>query len=449
MKKYIYLMLSVVLAGIFASCSKDDPFDIGEDSATGQLRTSSLGVTLKSDYGPRPLKRGARRPAAPNVDDFTVEFYKAGKAEPVASYLYSKMPEIITLPVGDYTAKAFYGNNPAAAWEAPYYEGSTNFKIQADEITENVETIECTFANIRVSIYFDSVLKESMGPDCKVAVRVGESGLLDFTVADEYERSGYFAFVEGSNTLVATFSGTVDGVYTTENKTEIQVQKGKHYQIKFKMYDAGEEDPGSIRPGEGSDDLIIIDTEITSENIDSSVDSGETVIDDDMRPQEGDDEDPGKDDPKPDDPKAEGPSITARAPYDIDGRNLIELVDDDTAETGQSSKYPVVLEIHSDAVGGITLFEVVIDSDKITPSLLSGVGLGAELDLINPGDMAAGLKSLGFPIQNEVKGQSDVVFDITSFVPLLPVYGAAEHRFILKVADANGVTTKKFVLYNN
>lgn len=439
MKKYIYLMLSVVLAGIFASCSKDDPFDIGEDSATGQLRTSSLGVTLKSDYGPRPLKRGARRPAAPNVDDFTVEFYKAGKAEPVASYLYSKMPEIITLPVGDYTAKAFYGDNPAAAWEAPYYEGSTNFKIQADEITENVETIECTFANIRVSIYFDSVLKESMGPDCKVAVRVGESGLLDFTVADEYERSGYFAFVEGSNTLVATFSGTVDGVYTTENKTEIQVQKGKHYQIKFKMYDAGEEDPGSIRPGEGSDDIIIIDTEITSENIDSSVDSGETGIEDDWRPQEGQDEDPGKDDPKPDDPvnpdnpSEDGPQISAEAPIDINKVNKL------------TSDSEVTLHITTDAPDGIQAFTVDIQSNVLTAEALEGM-LPTSLDLVNtPDDYADALQQLGFPVR--VKGKKSVDFNIgNQFVTLMLALRdepGGYYNFVITVTDSNNKTTKK------
>lgn len=443
MKKYIYLMLMVVLAGIYAGCSKDEPFENGGVRDTGSLLTTSLGVTLKSDYGPRSLKSRMIRAAAPNVDDFTVEFYRAGKTEPEASYLYSKMPEIITLPVGDYTAKAFYGENPDAAWESPYYEGDTRFTIKADEITEDVNPIECTFANIRVSVYFDDVLKESMGPDCKVTVKVGRSGELDFTLSDEYERSGYFAYVEGSNTLVATFSGTVDGVYTSENKAEIQVEKGKHYQIRFKMYDAGAEDPGSIRPGEDQEGIVNIVPDVTTENIDGTVDSGETPEEDNWRPQEGEIDNPGKDEPGTDNPTpGNGPEISAQSPFDISKVNEIEIADG-------VSKNPVVLIIHSDATTGIEQFTVTIDSETLTPSILKDVGLSDKLDLINPGELEEGLRGLKFPVGEDVKGKQDVRFDITEFVPLLPIYGEATHKFVVYVKDANGATTRTLILHNN
>lgn len=437
MKKYIYLMLSVVLAGIFAGCSKDDPFDPTSDSATGRLLTSSLDVSLKNDYGPRSLKNRAVRAAAPDVNDFTVEFYLDGRQEAVASYLYSKMPEIVTLPVGHYTAKAFYGDNPVAAWESPYYEGTTSFDIVADEITENVEPIVCNFANIRVSIYFDDMLRKSMGPDCKVSVKVGESGELDFTLDDEYVRSGYFAYVEGSNTLAAVFSGTVDGVFSTESKTDITVQKGKHYQITFRMYDAGEEDPGFIVPGQDSGKIIVIESDVVSENIDGSVDSGEGTIEDDMRPQEGDIDNPGKDDPKPDDPVDPSnpkPQVTVDAPYSMDVEQ--DLRDD-----------PVIIHVHSSAEGGIQAFKVEIDSEKLDANELETVGLNRYLDLINPGQYEEGLTDLGFPVKNSVKGQSDVDLTISSdFTYLLGILGTSYHHFILTVTDANGTTVSTLKL---
>lgn len=430
MKKYIYLMLSVVLAGVFASCSKDNPFDYEDESTTGTLLTSALDVSLRNDYGPRSLKDRKVRAKAPDVNDFTVEFYRENAEVATATYKYSKMPEIVTLPVGNYTAKAFYGENADAAWDAPYYEGSTTFKIEADKITDEVEPIECIFANVRVSVFFDETLKQSMAADCKVTVKVGKSGELDFTVADENERSGYFKYVEGSNTLAAVFTGTVDGVMTTESKTEISVEKGKHYQIKFKFHDAGEEDPGSIGPGNGSDNFVDINTEIESEDMNADVDSGETIIPDDKRPQEG--EDPKPDDPvNPDSPK---PSITVDAPYQMNVEQ--EILDD-----------PVTIRVHSEAEGGITLFKVEIDSQALNANELEGVGLNRYLDLIEPGEYEEGITTCGFPVKDDVKGQHDVDLTISSqFMGLLKILGTSYHNFILTVGDANGTTvsTLKF-----
>lgn len=449
MKKYIYLLLSAIIVSLATSCSKDAPFEGDADTAYGQLLTASLDVSLKSEYGPRSLRDRRVRAAAPSVNDFTVEFYRQDAAEgdaPVASYKYSEMPEIITLPVGSYTAKAFYGSNPVAAWDEPYYEGSTEFSIEADKITENVEPIVCTFANVRVSVNFDDLLLASMSPDCKVTVKVGDVGELDFTLADMGVRSGYFRYVEGSTTLVATFTGTVDYVYTVESKSGIDVKPGTHYQINFRLHDAGEDDPGFIVPGHGNDSFLFVDAEVKSENMDADVDSGETGgVTDDLRPTETPD-DPGKDEPGPDDPSVEGaPEITVAAPYSLDRTNEIELDDN------QQSKYPVVLYIKSTAPDGLTGFKVNIISNTLTPSVLVGAGLTDELDLINPGEFLVPLQDLGFlkPGVTSLKGEKDVELSITDFLPLLTILGEGTHQFRLTVTDANGTTVKTLTLHNN
>ena len=438
MKKYINILLSALFLTLLGACSKETPFDNEENLSYGMLRTSALDVSLNSEYGPRSVKNRNVRAAAPNVNDFYVEFFKEGASEPEAAYKYSDMPEIVTLPVGNYVARASHGLNQDAAWEEPYYMGeSAAFDIVADEITDVVEPIVCKFSNVRVSIDFDPKLKAVMGPDCKVNVVVGEKGSLDFTVND-VERSGYFSFVPNSTTLAAHFSGTVDGAPASETKAYKNVEPGTHYRITFRLHDAGEEDPGSI----GGDDIVIVDASLTQEDMNSSVDSGETVITDDMRPKEEETQKP--DDPTPPEPGAVLPEISAQSPLNLDIVNELEVVQNNEGE--DVSKFPVVLNIHSSAPGGIKAFTVKIVSDTLTPSTLVGVGLTDELDLVTPGQYEAGLSGLGFPVN--VGGMSDVEFKITDFVPLLCALGEGNHNFILTVTDANGTSTKTLKLHN-
>lgn len=431
MKKYINILLSALFLTLLGACSKETPFDNEEPLSYGMLRTSALDVSLNSEYGPRNVKNRQLRSQAPHVDDFYVEFFKDGNSEPEAAYKYSDMPEIVTLPVGNYIARASHGSNPEAAWEEPYYMGeSSSFEIVADQITDVVEPIVCKFANVRVSIDFDPKLKLAMGPDCKVTVVVGEKGSLDFTVND-VERSGYFAFVENSTTLAAHFSGTVDGAPASETKAYKDVKPGTHYKITFRLHDAGEEDPGSI----GGDDIIVVDASLAEEDMNASVDSGETVITDDMRPQEEEPDQP--DVPNPPTQDGDGPSITAKAPINIDSDNkLVEGME-------------VVLNIHSDS--GIKSFTVRIDSNILTPGELAQVGLPATLDLVNPDpEYASVLDDLGFPTY--VGDKKDVEFDMSEFVPvIIAVSGDKKgiHNFILTVSDASGTTVKTLKLYND
>lgn len=436
MKRYINIVMWAFLAVAIVSCSKENPFDNYDGGKTGTLLTSALDVSLQSEYGPRSLTNPEVRAAAPDVDEFTVAFFRQGDDTPVESFKYSAMPEIITLPIGNYTARAYYGSNPSAEWEAPYYEGQTTFEIMEDVITDEVEPIVCKFANIRVSVNFSADLLKAMDDDCQVSVKVGESGSLVFTKATT-EKSGYFAYVAGSNTLAATFTGNVDGAPTSETKAYDDVQPGSHYAITFTLHDAGAEDPGSI----DGDDMIEVDAKVTVDNMNASVDSGEKPIEDDLRPKEDNDQPQQPDQPsQPDDP-AEGPVITAEAPISFDKENEIT-----------SAGPKVTLKIHSDAQGGIREFKVHIDSNILTKEVLESVELSDDLDLVHPGSMESMLKNdLEFPVGSDVEGQSDVTFDITAFIPLLVDVAQGvpgHHEFILTVTDANGTTVKKLILVN-
>ena len=88
-----------------------------------------------------------------------------------------------------------------------------------------------------------------------------------------------------------------------------------------------------------------------------------------------------------------------------------------------------------------------IDSEKLSPEELAGVGLAAKLDLVNPGSLEGALSGLGFPVN--VGGMKNVSFNITGFLPMLNALGEGTHNFILTVTDANGTTVKTLTLHTN
>ena len=89
---------------------------------------------------------------------------------------------------------------------------------------------------------------------------------------------------------------------------------------------------------------------------------------------------------------------------------------------------------------------VVINSETLTEEILVTVGLATEFSLVNPGSLEEGLAGLGFPVKEQITSTNQVVFDITEFLPLLPIYGAADHNFVITATDSNNQSTTKTLL---
>lgn len=420
MKKYNIdkILVGALLAGACA-CSQDEPFNKQEDGE-GFLNRDAMAVEFKnSEYLVR---------SDVNMGDFQVQIRKKsaiGQGELVKQYAYSEMPEIVALPTGDYTINAVYGSNPIADWDSPYYLGNSDFSIEADKVTDDMDPVVCKLSNIRVTINFDQALAETMGDNVKVSVKVGQTGALEFT-KDTQGHSGYFAFTPGSQTITATFTGIVDGDEISETKAYDNASPGNHYKVNFSLHQAGGEDPGTISAG------VTVDATVETVDMTENIVPGQNYEKDDMRPVEEDPTQP--DDPTPPTPTdGNAPLITAEAPVDLNSRN--DVIADMNC----------VLHVTSEAEEGITVFIVDINSATLTPAELEGVGLSSHLDLVNPDpEIVEGLEGLGFPVY--VGGQKDVTFDISQFLPFLNVLGAADHDFKLTVGDANGTTIKTLQL---
>ena len=94
-------------------------------------------------------------------------------------------------------------------------------------------------------------------------------------------------------------------------------------------------------------------------------------------------------------------------------------------------------------------FEIEIKSNTLTPEELAGVGLASEFSLVTSTDMLESLAGLGFPVGDDVYGQTLITedkLDITSFLSILSMLGSGDHDFVMTVTDMEGNTTTKTVM---
>ena len=125
-----------------------------------------------------------------------------------------------------------------------------------------------------------------------------------------------------------------------------------------------------------------------------------------------------------------GPAIVWRG-YDIDKQYEVQK--------------DMVIDIDVTAAAGIKSFWVTIDSEALK-DLLPVINMPEKFDICDiPADLAAILHDeFGFPINEQVKNQTAVMFSITKFVEiLLEIPG--EHNIVLDVTDNNNVLTHKTV----
>jgi len=126
----------------------------------------------------------------------------------------------------------------------------------------------------------------------------------------------------------------------------------------------------------------------------------------------------------------EGPAIVWRG-YDIDKQYEVQK--------------DMVIDIDVTAAAGIKSFWVTIDSEALKDPLPI-LSIPEKFDICDiPADLAVILHDeFGFPINEQVKNQTAVMFSITKFVEiLLEIPG--EHNFVLDVTDNNNALTHKTV----
>lgn len=421
------LSIMLALAAIVGLGSCDNGLD-PQPEAHGQLKLSTLGVEV--DDAESVISR-----AAVNTDNFTVVITNAA-GEVRGKYSYSEMPEIVTLPVGDYSVAVESHQIQKAEWDKPYYCGSKEFKISDGNITE-IGTVTCRFASLKVSVSYTDELRAAMGGDCLVTVVANDEGLLEYT-PDE-KRTGCFAVIEGSNTLVARFNGSVNGQPAQVLKTFNTVSAGQHYKLTFGIKGGSTtlpDETGQISLGGG----VTIDLSVIDENVNGSVGDGEEdIITDPTRPGT----DPIKPGENPENPPT--PPVTEQT-ITIKSDDVKFNEDADYAGPNSCNLSQCIVNITSEV--GLTNLKVKIETTNSSFEEEIGAMLPFDFDLAEPGADADKFTALSFPIGNDVKGQNTVTFNISQFVPLL-VNFPGTHTFILTVIDGKNTLVRTLTFQAN
>ncbi len=425
--KKIFIYPFAALALLIAGCAHETPFN-PEEQTEGQILKSALDMSIA---GQSIIVNDPTRADEYDINSFNIAFVKTGQTIASRTYRYGEMPDVVTLEAGEYKVSANYGEDREAEWENPYFLGESGvFEVTPLEITSYIDPIECELNNIKVTIAFDPMLAAAMSPESYVEVKVGDNNGLQFTSAEaNAEKAGYFRHTN-ETTLVATFNGTIDNGNVIETKSYSGIEKGRWYKLTFKLHNGG---------GQGAsgtiDTSVMVDASVRVKDVNANVEiADDEPLDDSERPKEGGDDNP--DDP-PTPPAEDAPEIVAAE----DAPNLVfdqiwNVTDGDVV------KFHVIS--HDEA--GIQELTCDIISDALTDEELSGYGLSSHLNIaVTPPSQEDGLTGLGFPVNQ--KGQHDVLFDISSFVPMLQAIGAGQlHQFVLHVKDAKGECTKTLKL---
>lgn len=434
--KSISIMAWAAAAAAFTGCSDNWVPEV-EGAGEGRLNTQSILAevnTVEDEKEDEDVTKKALSRSSIDLSPFLVDVVRTSDNANVASWTYATMPQLPTFAVGSYEVQVRSRVLKDAEWSAPYYLGSQTFDIRNGEVTD-VGPIVCKLANVRVTIdYGPKLLAATGGEGFTITVTSTPGVYLQYTGKET--RSGYFAYT-GQTTMVARFQGRVNGVDEDFSHVLENIAPGQHRKLTFRLNynpNTPDDEVGTV-DGQG----ITVSCSTKTVSVDGNVIQEEDIQESGDRPNQ-------EEKPKPEDPQpGEEDKITFTSEtLANDNGNVLDDTPNNADDFGEGKK-EAKIHIHSEAP--IASFKVKIDSETLTADVLSGVGLAPEFDLADPivktddgekKDLTEGLKGLEFPVGDEVKGATDLDFDITKFVPLTMIYGAANHRFILTVTDNAG-----------
>lgn len=413
--KKIFLICLTLFTGLlaFTACHSEAMESVS--SAKGDLNLSSMKAEVNTNVD--TVYVGSRAESTVDVSNFLVTIYDA-QSQKVEQWNYNAMPEIVSLAVGTYSIVVTSAETPSNGFDTPYYKGTATCEIKENEVVD-VPVITCKLANMLFSVEYDEEFQGKMGEDVVTTITVGENSL---EIPYSETRSAYLIAPEGETTsMIVTLKGTIDGESIDYSERFESVKIGVHNIIKYKfaLVSDGSEVDGTLGVA------IVVDSSMTGSDEVVGTDPGKEPGIDDF-PEEGG-EDPGDGDGDENAPTIVGSNFNEKA-FDIT-KDVLEV------KKGASAQLQVTLS----ALNGIAHVYVTIDSETLTEDILTGVKLAKSFDLAEPGALEAGLKGLGFPTGDAVVGQTDLLFDITDFTSLLGFKGAANHNFIIRLVDQNGL----------
>lgn len=227
---YTFIIICCLLI-TFSACQSEE--ELGSN-AIGYLR---LGLEVNTSSI-------TRAEAAYNPKQLAVQIVNASGevVKETTNFETNWKGETIELPVGTYTVKASSAgfDGATSGFDKPYYAGSTQVTVKSEKSAN--ATIECTLANVKVTVNFDQTFKDAFtGAEVEIDDKAGDAGIspLDF-IMNQTTQSGYFPVTD----LKATVSATnKNGVTNTQVNEITDVKARDHYILNYKV---GETTGGNV-----------------------------------------------------------------------------------------------------------------------------------------------------------------------------------------------------------
>lgn len=410
--KKIFLICFTLIAStlIFCACHTESMDNIV--NTKGELKLSSMKIGVDMDVDVVYLE--SRAESEIDLSNYIVTIYDK-YSQRAGQWVYSEMPEIVSLAVGTYTVEVKSAAEPSNGFDIPYYKGTATCEVKENQVTEGLE-ISCKLANMLFTVEYDESFQDKISEDVVTTITIGENSLQ--IPASESRKAYLIAPDSETASMEVNLKGTIDGEVIDYSEHFDDVKSGVHNIIKYQFIPVSD---GSVAGGAFSVS-IAIDSSLTASDESVSVNPG---------PEPGIDDFPTG--------GGEGDNLPTIVGTNFNGNSFDISNDVLEVPTTINGNNPLPLQVTLSAANGIAHVYVTIDSETLTEELLTDVGLAASFDLAEPGELEKGLQGLGFPTGAAVVGQTEILFDVTKFTPLLGIYGVASHNFIIRLVDQQGL----------
>lgn len=415
MKKIFFICFTLFASTLlFCACHSESMDDIVKTK--GELNLSSLKVGVDMNVDVVYLQE-SRAASEVDLSNYIVTLYD-GYSQQVGQWVYSEMPEIVSLAVGTYTVDVKSAAEPSNGFDIPYYKGTATCEVKENQVTEGLE-ISCKLANMLFTVEYDESFQDKISEDVVTTITIGENSLQ--IPASESRKAYLIAPDSETASMEVNLKGTIDGEVIDYSEHFDDVKSGVHNIIKYQFIPVS--DGNTVTAGGAFNISIAIDSSLTGSDESVSVNPGpEPGIDDFPT---GGGEEPGDGDGEQNMPTIVGSNFNGN-PFDIEN-DVLNI-------TGAAT-----LKVEINAPNGIAHLYVDIQSETLD---VTEVGLSNSFDLAYPGDLQEGLNGLGFPTGGEVIGKESTVFDISTFTVLLLTF-SGDHNFVIHVVDQQNLEVTK------
>lgn len=188
MKKYVRLLMGLLIAGWWsASCSSDHDDIPSEASGKGGVR---IGLSTDTGFSSRAVDESEYK----NLNNYIVQILKDDV--PLTDYKTTTyadlMGKVLLLNSGSYTVKAFHGEDKPVSTTSMYVEGTTDFTVKNDTVKVS---FTCAPVCAKVVVDFNKEL-DTYFSDYSVVFKTKAMGQTAFTWNKEIKEPAAYMKVE-------------------------------------------------------------------------------------------------------------------------------------------------------------------------------------------------------------------------------------------------------------